>query len=134
MSRISRNQLSNFSQKLDSIHLSLFSSLILHLLLFLLVTAILLLLGGLGLLSPHATRAPTTVWRCKSKVDMFLGVKTDDEGWNVDDLLSDTTKTKSVGEFHLHGANINVPNVPLPDQHTGVMDALGQTQLVNAGL
>jgi len=62
-----------------------------RLLLFLLgVTTLLLLLGGLGLLSPDTTWASTTEWRGKSKVDVLLGVETDDERWDVDNLLANT--------------------------------------------
>lgn len=46
---------------------------------------------------------------------MLLGVKTDDEGRDVDDLLADT-------------------DVALTDQDTGVMDGLGKTELVDTGL
>lgn len=46
---------------------------------------------------------------------MLLGVETDDEGGNVDDLLPDT-------------------DVALADEDTGVMDRLGKTQLVDTSL
>lgn len=62
-------------------------------LLLLLITALLTLLallGGLGLLSPHTTWASTTEWRSESEVDVLLRVETDDERWDVDDLLADT--------------------------------------------
>lgn len=46
---------------------------------------------------------------------MLLGVETDNEGGHVDDLLADT-------------------DVALADQDTGVVDGLGETELVDTGL
>lgn len=46
---------------------------------------------------------------------MLLGVETDNEGGNIDDLLADT-------------------DVALTNQNTGVVDGLGKTKLVDAGL
>lgn len=46
---------------------------------------------------------------------MLLGIQADDEGWDVHHLLSD-------------------PDVALADQHTGVVDGLGQAQLEDLGL
>lgn len=46
---------------------------------------------------------------------MLLGVETNDEGRNVDDLLSNT-------------------DVTLADKDTGVVDGLGKSELVNLGL
>lgn len=46
---------------------------------------------------------------------MLLGVQSNDEGWNVDNLLADS-------------------DVALLDQDTGVMDGLGETELVDTGL
>lgn len=46
---------------------------------------------------------------------MLLGIETDDERRNVDDLLADA-------------------DVALADQDTGVVDGLGETELVDAGL
>lgn len=46
---------------------------------------------------------------------MLLGVETDDEGGDVDDLLANT-------------------DVALADQDTGVVDGLGETELVDTGL
>jgi hypothetical protein len=62
-----------------------------ELLLFLLslITTVLLSLCSLGLLSPHTTWTPATERRGEREVDVLLGVETDDEGWNVDDLLAD---------------------------------------------
>ena len=61
-------------------------------LLFLLLATLLavtLALSGLGLLSPHTTWAASTKWRGEREVDVLLGVETDDERWDVDDLLAD---------------------------------------------
>jgi hypothetical protein len=60
-------------------------------LLFILVTAValVLLLCGLGLLSPHAARSPASERRGERKVDVLLRVETDNERGNIDDLLSD---------------------------------------------
>lgn len=67
-----------------------FFMLLQHLLLFLLgvIATLILLLGGLGLLPPDTTWASTTKWRGESEVDVLLGVETDDERWDVDDLLA----------------------------------------------
>ena len=59
------------------------------LLLFTTLLATLTALGGLGLLSSDTTWASSTEWRGKSEVDVLLGVETNDEGWDVDDLLAD---------------------------------------------
>jgi len=87
----------------------------LHLLLVLLVLATLTALGGLGLLSADTAGAATTEGRGKSEVNVLLGVETDDERRNVDDLLSDS-------------------DVALADQDTGVVDRLGETELPDTGL
>ena len=86
-----------------------------HLLVILLLIAILALLGGLGLLSADTAGTTTTEWRGQGEVDVLLGVETDDEGRDVDDLLADA-------------------DVALADQDTGVVDGLGQTELVDTGL
>lgn len=41
-------------------------------------------------------------------MDSLLGVESDNEGWNVDDLLADS-------------------DVPLPDEDTGVVNRLGES-------
>lgn len=87
----------------------------LHLLVVLLLLSIILLLGGLSLLSPDTTRAATTEGRGEGEVNVLLGVETDDEGGDVDDLLADA-------------------DVALTDEDTGVVDRLGETELVDAGL
>ena len=46
---------------------------------------------------------------------MLLGVETDNEGWNVDNLLTNT-------------------DVSLTDEDTSVVDGLGKTELVDTGL
>lgn len=85
------------------------------LLLFLLLLVIATLLGSLGLLSSDTAGAATTKRRGESEVDVLLGVETDDERGNVDDLLADA-------------------DVALADQDTGVVDGLGETELVDTGL
>lgn len=88
-----------------------------HLLLVIVLGVIttILLLGGLCLLSPDTTWSSTTKWRAQCEVDVLLGVETDDERRNVDDLLTNT-------------------DVSLTDENTGVVDRLGQTELVDTGL
>ena len=61
-----------------------------HLLLFFLVSTLLLLCSGSRTLALDTTRAASTVGRGKSEVNMFLGVQTDNERWDVDDLLANT--------------------------------------------
>lgn len=87
----------------------------LHLLLVLLVLTTLTASSGGGLLSADTAGTATTEGRGKSKVDVLLGVETDDERGNVDDLLSDS-------------------DVTLADQNTGVVDRLGKTELPDTGL
>lgn len=72
-------------------------------------------LSGLGLLSPDTAGAATTEGRGERKVDVLLGVETDDERRNIDDLLADA-------------------DVALTDQDTGVVDRLGEAELVDEGL
>lgn len=87
-----------------------------HLLVILLVvTTVTLGLGGSSLLSADTAGAATTEGRGKSEVDVLLGVETDDEGGNVDDLLADA-------------------DVTLANEDTGVVDGLGETELVDASL
>lgn len=87
----------------------------LHLLLLLLLTLATATLGSLGLLSADTTGAAATEGRSQGEVDVLLGVETDHEGRNVDDLLADT-------------------DVALADEDTGVVDGLGKTELVDTGL
>jgi hypothetical protein len=74
-----------------------------------------LLLSRLGLLPPNTTRTSTTKGRAEGEINVLLGVETDDEGRNVDDLLANT-------------------DVSLADENTGVVDGLGKTELVDTGL
>ena len=85
------------------------------LLVILLLLVITTLLGGLGLLSPDAARAATTEGRGQGEVDVLLRVETDNERRDVDDLLADA-------------------DVALLDEDTSVVDRLGETELVDAGL
>lgn len=87
------------------------TSLLLVLLLSVTVTA----LGGLGTLALHTAGTATTVGRLEREVDVLLGVETDDERRNVDDLLADT-------------------DVTLADEDTGVVDRLGKSKLEDLGL
>jgi len=105
-----------------------------HLLLFLLtLTTILLLLRGLGLLPSDTARTSTTKRRGKGEVDVLLGVETDDERWDVDDLLSDAGICKYMGMM-FEARWSSVPDVSLANENTSVVDGLGQTELVHASL
>lgn len=84
-------------------------------LLLILLLALVALLGGLGLLSPDTAGAAATEGRGQGEVNVLLGVETDDERRNVDDLLADA-------------------DVALADQDTGVVDRLGEAELVDEGL
>jgi hypothetical protein len=68
-----------------------------HNLLLVLLTSILVttLLGGLGLLPPDTSRTTTAEGRGQGEVDVLLGVETDNERGNVDDLLANTAKRVS---------------------------------------
>ena len=62
-------------------------------LLLVLLVATLLLLGSCSLtLALDTARATSAVWRRKSEVDVLLGIKTNDERWNIDDLLANTVQ------------------------------------------
>ena len=82
------------------------------LLLLLLGITVVLLVGSGGLLSPDTTGATTTEWRGESKVNVLLGVETDNERWDIDDLLADS-------------------DVSLSDQDTGVVNRLGESLPIN---
>lgn len=86
-----------------------------NLLLILIITGVVTALGGLGLLSADTAGTATAKGRGEGEVDVLLGVETDDERGDVDDLLADA-------------------DVALADKDTGVVDGLGETQLVHAGL
>ena len=81
------------------------------LLAFLFTTA----LGSTGLLALDTARTAPAVGRGEGEVDVLLRVETDHVGGDVDDLLADA-------------------DVALLDQDTGVVDGLGETELVDAGL
>lgn len=80
-----------------------------------LLVTFLLGLGSLGLLSPNTTRTATTKGTRQGEVDVLLAVQSDDKAGDVDDLLADA-------------------DVSLLDQDTGVVDGLGETELVDASL
>jgi hypothetical protein len=86
-----------------------------HLFLIIILSIVILLLGCLGLLSANTTWAATSEWRAKGEVDVLLGIETNNERWDVDDLLSDT-------------------DVSLADQNTSVVDGFGKTKLVDTSL
>lgn len=59
---------------------------------------------------------------------MLLGVETNDEGWDIDDLLADAESLRKVRRFSKCIMKVaNGPDVPLSDQDTGMVDALGQS-------
>lgn len=58
------------------------------LLFILIITALLLLGSSSGTLALNASRATSSVWRGKGEVNMLLGVETNDERRNVDNLLA----------------------------------------------
>jgi hypothetical protein len=108
-----------------------------ELLLFLLslITTVLLSLCSLGLLSPHTAWTTATEWRGEREVDVLLGVETDDEGWDVDDLLADAARSITLASvFWESDDDVYAPNVTLTDEDTRMMDGLGETELVDAGL
>lgn len=60
-------------------------------LLFLLfVSTLLALCGSSGPLALDTTGATTTVGGGEREVDVFLGIKSDNEGGHIDDLLANT--------------------------------------------
>ena len=88
-----------------------------HLLLLLVASLVATLLAGSESLAlPLATAdTATTEGRCERKVNVLLAVETDDKRGDVDDLLADT-------------------DVALADEHTGVVDRLGEAGLVDLRL
>ena len=63
---------------------------------------------------------------------MLLGIETDDERGDVDDLLADTAS--HVSSAPNTRATSDIPDVPLLDKDTGVVDGLGKTGLEDLGL
>lgn len=63
---------------------------------------------------------------------MLLGVEADHVRGDVDDLLADTDGRLAL--LPLDPLISDIPDVTLLDQNTGMVDRLGQTKLVNAGL
>jgi hypothetical protein len=59
-----------------------------HLLLYLLASTLLAFGSGSGTLAFDTTGASIAVWGGEGEVDGFLGIKSDGEGGNVDDLLA----------------------------------------------
>ena len=105
------------------------------LLLILLITTLLLLGGSGHALALDATGAASTVGRGEGEVNVFLGVETDDERWDVDNLLANTVWQKNCQtKLMLKLRTENAPDVPLPDQDTSVVDALGQSALEHLSL
>lgn len=91
-------------------------------------------LSGTGLLAANTARAATTEGRGESEVNVLLGVEADHVRRNVDDLLADTRQNKSAYIKSPQYIMVCVPDVALLDQDTGVVDRLGETKLVDAGL
>lgn len=91
-------------------------------------------LSGTGLLAANTARAATTEGRGESEVNVLLGVEADHVRRNVDDLLADTRRNVSVYMKCPQYIMVCVPDVALLDQDTGVVDRLGETKLVDAGL
>jgi hypothetical protein len=79
------------------------------------IIASIFLLSRFGLLSPNTTRTSTTKGRAEGEINVLLGVETDNEGRNVNYLLANT-------------------DVSLADENTGVVNGLGETELVDTGL
>ena len=87
-----------------------------HLLLFLaLITALFLLLRGLCFLPPNTSGSPTAKRTRQCKIYVLLTVQPHDKAWHIDNLLSDT-------------------DVSLLDEDSGMVDGLGKTEFVDAGL
>merc|ERR1719333_1727451 len=72
-------------------------------------------LALLGVLPLDTSWSASTEWRLEAEVNVLLRVQADDEGWDVDNLLSDT-------------------DMPLSDQNTCMMDRLCKSQLEDLGL
>ena len=79
------------------------------------ITALFLLLSGLRLLPPDATRSSTTEWTSQCEIDMLLAVQANNKAGHIYYLLSDS-------------------NMALFDEDTGMVNGLGETELVDTGL
>jgi hypothetical protein len=62
-----------------------------QLLLVVVACILILLIGSLDLLPPHAAWAATAERRGEGEIDMLLRVEADDERRNIDDLLANTS-------------------------------------------
>ena len=62
-----------------------------------------------------AARATSAEWRLQGEIDVFGRVQTDKEGWDVHELVADA-------------------DVTVLDEHTGVVDRLGQSHEEDLGL
>jgi len=71
--------------------------------------------SSLGSLSLYSSRSAATVWRSEGEIDVFLGVESDDERRDVDNLLADS-------------------DMSLSDENSGVVDGFGETRLEDLGL
>lgn len=70
------------------------------------IIAVTLALSGLGLLSPDTTWTTSTERRGEGEVDVLLGIETDDERWNVDDLLADAEHGVSMCAQRVAGSSV----------------------------
>ena len=104
-----------------------------RLLLVLLVATLLLLGSSSSALALDTASTASTVGGGEGKVDVLLGVETNDERGDVDDLLADAV-TEAEDACSIRRAGVDVPDVSLPDQHTGVVDGLGKAALEDLSL
>merc|ERR550525_67148 len=72
-------------------------------------------LALLGVLPLDTSWSAASEWRLEAEVNVLLGIQTDNERWNVDNLLPDA-------------------NVSLPDEDACVVDGLGESELEHLSL
>lgn len=93
-----------------------------YLLFFLVLSLVIILfVTTLGLLSLDTSRTSTSKWRSESKVNVLLGVETNNKRRNIDDLFSNAKRKRwlasvsSLGSSYIENKLKPIPNVPLPD-------------------
>lgn len=88
---------------------------------FVLSLLIILFVTTLGLLSLDAPRTSTSKGRSESKVNVLLGVETNDKRRDIDNLFSNATRKRGLTSFTYLGSRYikillkSIPDMSLPD-------------------
>ena len=103
-------------------------------LLFFLLFAIILLSGSGSTLALDTARTASTIRRRQGEVNMFLGVKTNDERGDVNNLFANPIMTMVELPSHKVRSKRYEPDVSLPDESPRMVNAFRQTALEHLGL